>query len=77
MAMFQNLTAGRVWVGDGNAMIISGTATTRAGVLAETGSEPAIGSRYLSTGTGGKQYVRVAKAGVEADWEKVTTSAAD
>lgn len=58
------------------ARIVSGAKTTRATVLAETADlKCGIGSIYMSTA--GKQYVRVAAAGVEADWERTTTSAAD
>lgn len=55
--------------------VYTGAQTTRDTVRAEVGSGGAIGSIYLSSA--GKVYVKVANAGATADWEKVTTSAAD
>lgn len=65
---------GRVDLPNG-VQIISGTQTTRAGVLAEVGTSPAIGSIYASTA--GKQYVKVANANAATDWQRVTATAAD
>lgn len=59
----------------GGACLYSGAQTTRNGVRGEVGTAGAIGSLYLSTA--GKLYLKVANAGAEADWEKVTSSAAD
>lgn len=57
------------------ACIYSGAQTTRDTVRAEVGLGGAIGSIYMSSA--GKQYVKVANADATADWERVTTSAAD
>lgn len=51
-----------------------GSNTTRATVLAEYPLAK-VGSLYASTA--GKLYLRVAVAGAETDWQKVTASAAD
>lgn len=51
-----------------------GALATRAGVLAEF-PNVGIGSIYVSTT--GVVYVKVAAAGAAADWQKVTTTAAD
>jgi hypothetical protein len=80
MAQFERATVGKLVVTtkDDSAMVLSGAKTTRATVLAETENgidNPKIGSLYLSAA--GKVYVRVAAAGAAADWEKVTTTAAD
>jgi hypothetical protein len=77
MSQFEKLTAGRVWLNDTNTQIIQGTNVTRATVLAETEvgiAKPGLGSLYLSSD---RAYLRVAEAGAAADWEKITTSAAD
>jgi hypothetical protein len=52
-----------------------GNQTTRAGVLGEVSNIVAIGSIYLSTA--GKQYLKVANAGANTDWQRVTTTAVD
>jgi hypothetical protein len=54
-----------------------GTEVTRAGVLAAVGLTPPIGSLYFGFGTTGKLYVKIANAGVLADWEVVVVQAAD
>lgn len=59
----------------------AGAASTRAAVvtelLANGFDQTAIGSRYFSTA--GKMYLRVALStpAVAADWQRVTTTAAD
>ena len=60
---------------NGNPGIYAGHCTTRATLRAQVGTSPAIGSLYLSSQ--GKLYVKVAVAGADADWEKVTQTAAD
>jgi hypothetical protein len=68
----------RLEIGDEGAWISAGAQTTRDTVRAEVDGGPAtggIGSLYLSTA--GKVYVKVAAADATADWEKVTTTAAD
>jgi filamentous hemagglutinin family protein len=54
--------------------LVSGSASTRNAVRTAFPSV-AIGSHYLSTA--GKQYIKVANAAADTDWEKVTTAAAD
>jgi len=74
--MYENLSVGRIFFGDGK-QIIAGTKVTRATVLSETQdgmNNPGVGSLYLSTD---RAYLRVAAANAAADWEKITTSAAD
>lgn len=56
--------------------VISGSRVTRANVEADFPAAP-IGSIYVSSGAGGRVYVKVADAGAATDWERVTTSAAD
>lgn len=79
MAERESDSIGVLNIGDGNAKLVSGSATTRAGVLAECPADIpdsfGIGTVYLSTA--GKMYLRVAAAGAETDFEKVTTTAAD
>jgi hypothetical protein len=67
-------TGGQVIFSNG-IYLYAGAQTTRAAVLAEVGAGGAIGSTYYSTA--GKQYVKVANAGANTDWERVTTTAAD
>lgn len=55
--------------------VFAGAQTTRLGVLNEVVSTAAIGSIYMSTA--GKMYVKVANAGANTDWQRVTTTAAD
>ena len=55
--------------------IYTGSASTRDAVRAQAGSQGAVGSLYLSSA--GKAYLKVANAGATADWERVTTTAAD
>lgn len=62
------------------AYIFVGAQTTRATVRAEVDAKVAhanvtIGSRYFSSA--GKEYVKVADAVADTDWERTTTSAAD
>ncbi len=62
------------------AHTFTGSATTRAALRAEVDAKiapanVAIGSPYFSTA--GKMYLKVANAGADTDWERVTTSAAD
>lgn len=57
------------------ACLYSGAQTTRDTVRGEVGLTGAIGSLYLSSA--GKLYVKVANADATADWEKVTSTAAD
>lgn len=62
------------------ATTFTGAATTRAALRAEVDAKispanVAIGSPYFSTA--GKMYLKVANAGADTDWERVTTSAAD
>lgn len=80
MSFFERLPVGELSVTNrslaaGAAVIIAGTATTRAAVLAQLPDDAGIGSLYLSSA--GKIYLRVAAAGAAADIELVTTSAAD
>ena len=78
MAEKQIFRVGIVMTGDTGVQVRSGASTTRAAVLAETDdgfNNPPVGSLYLSTA--GKGYIRVAENGAAADWEKITTSAAD
>lgn len=65
------------WTNDSypSPSIVAGNQTTRAAVLAEVDPKLAIGSLYLSTQ--GKGYIKVANAGVLADWQVITTTAAD
>jgi len=58
---------------DGPAIYFGGL-TTRAEVLAAT-TGATKGSMYFTTA--GKSYIKVAVAGEETDWQKVTSSAAD
>ena len=77
MAQFEKLSAGRVFLNNTLTQVIQGTNVTRAAVLAETEdgvTNPGLGSLYLSSD---RAYLRVAGAGAAADWEKVTTTAAD
>lgn len=67
-------TGGQVIFSNG-VYLYTGVQTTRDGVRGEVGLGGAIGSTYYSTA--GKQYVKVANANATADWERVTTSAAD
>lgn len=53
----------------------TGSATTRAAVRAQAGTQGAVGSAYFSSA--GKQYTKVAAAGADTDWQRVTTTAAD
>lgn len=53
--------------------IYSGTAVTRAGVLAEL-PNVALGSIYLGTD---RMYLKIANAAAATDWQKFTTTAAD
>jgi hypothetical protein len=55
----------------GAVFVFQGTAANETAVFAEVGAIDAIGSLYLST-TG--IYFQVANNGVDADWEKVTTT---
>lgn len=80
MSFFERLPVGELSVTNrsltaGSAIVMSGTATTRAAVLAQLPDDAGIGSLYLSSG--GKMYLRVAAAGASTDIELVTTSAAD
>jgi hypothetical protein len=59
----------------GLQLFFSGASTTRAAVLAECGALAAIGAIYSSTA--GKQYIKVANAAANTDWQKVTATAAD
>lgn len=77
MAKIENLSVGRLFLGNSMTQIIKGTKVTRATVLSETEdgiNNPGLGSLYLS---GDRMYLRVAAASAAADWEKVTTSGAD
>ena len=67
----ENITS----LGGGVPRIVAGDQTTLAAVFAEVPSDFGIGSMYLSTA--GKIYVKVANNGAAADWERVTTTAAD
>jgi hypothetical protein len=58
---------------EGNKVYFGGN-TTRAEVLAST-KGAILGSIYFSTA--GKIYLKIAEAGSNTDWQKVTTSAAD
>lgn len=60
---------------NGLAPNYTGSASTRAAVRAQVGATPTVGSVYRSTA--GKLYVKVANAGADTDWQKVTTTAAD
>lgn len=73
MSYFEKLPVGILQVGAGQAQVIHGTNVTRATVLAECPDAP-VGSIYLSTD---RMYQRIAAAGAEADWVKITASAAD
>ena len=53
----------------------SSAAVTRAAVEAAYPTAP-IGSLHIST-VDGRTYVKIADAGAAADWQKVTTTAAD
>lgn len=81
MAYYEQLSAGEITISNktsiagGYPTIFAGSQTTRAGVLAEVPSNCAIGSQYNSDA--GKIYVKVANAAAAADWELVTTTAAD
>ncbi len=55
--------------------VYTGSATTRAAVRSQAGTQGAIGSVYLSSA--GKMYVKVAAAAADTDWQRVTTTAAD
>jgi hypothetical protein len=57
------------------AKIFTGTAGNRADICTAVCASDAIGSMYVSTT--GEMYIQVANAGVAADWEKITTTAAD
>jgi hypothetical protein len=59
----------------GLQLVFVGVSTTRAAVLAECGEAAAIGAIYLSSA--GKQYLKVANAAANTDWQKVTATAAD
>jgi hypothetical protein len=59
----------------GLQVVFYGASTTRAAVLAEVGAAAAIGAIYLSSA--GKQYLKVANAAAAADWQLVTSTAAD
>lgn len=58
-----------------NTYIFTGAATTRAGVRAQVGETPGVGSLYL--GTAAHSYIKVASAGADTDWERITTTASD
>lgn len=77
MVDYNKLTVKRI-VFDTGAAVMSGVSVTRQTVLDETElggvDNPGVGSLYLSSD---RMYLRVAAAGAEADWEKVTTTAAD
>lgn len=70
---YEKLPVGILQVGAGQAQIIQGTKVTRATVLAEQPDAP-VGSIYLSTD---RAYQRIAAAGVEGDWVKLSATAAD
>lgn len=53
----------------------TGSASTRSAVRTQLGGVAAIGSVYRSTA--GKAYLKVANAGANTDWERITTSAVD
>ena len=57
------------------SVVYYGAETTRDAVRAQVGLTGTIGSFYLSSA--GKAYLKVANANATADWERVTTSAAD
>lgn len=57
-------------------LVISGAATTRQGIL-DSGEDAPVGSMYISTGTGGHVYVKVAHTNATSDWNVITTTAAD
>ena len=79
MAVYQELSVGVLSLNNSNVQIICGKSATRAAVLAETESwpsKPAIGSIYIGN-TAGHVYIRVAAAGVAADWQVITSTAAD
>jgi hypothetical protein len=59
----------------GTSMAYYGACTTRATLRAEVGTGGAIGSTYQSSA--GKLYLKVAAAGADTDWQRVTTTAAD
>lgn len=59
----------------GLQVVFYGASTTRAAVLAEVGSDAAIGAIYLSSA--GKQYLKVANAAAATDWQLVTSTAVD
>ena len=59
----------------GKQEIYWGAATTRNAVRTQVSTQGSIGSLYLSSA--GKLYLKVAIAGADTDWERVTTTAAD
>ena len=81
MAYFEEFPVGQIQVNNitdmasGVPRIVAGDNTTRLAVYTEVPSDFSIGSIYMSTA--GKIYLKVANAGANTDWQKVTTSAAD
>lgn len=60
----------------GGALLLSGSCATRACVLAAYPSAPQ-GSIYVSSAAGGHNYIKVANAAANTDWQLITSSAAD
>lgn len=50
--------------------------TTRAGVRTAGGDDFGIGS-FITSSTDGRAYLKIADAGADADWRKITVSDAD
>lgn len=80
MSLYEEFSAGEITLGNksgplyGDPKIFAGVATTRAAVRAEVGDECAAGSVYHSAD---RMYIKIAAAGADADWYRVTATNAD